>query len=110
MPQRDPCHALSLADSVQNFRLERRAFDRFFEEMSDLRKVDERLATALRDAIGFGFAAMFIRWPDTECALADLVVREAEVRDEPAAVLEKAERVFAEIPERALSDQSLVAA
>jgi hypothetical protein len=71
----------------------------------------ERSAAAIRDAIEFGFAAMVIRWPDTECAMADVVVHDAEVRDDSAAVRDKAERVFAEIPERALVDApTLVAA
>jgi hypothetical protein len=88
----------------------RRAFDRFFKEILELMATSERFAVAFRDAIEFGFAAMVIRWPDTECAMADVVVHEAEVRDDSAAVRDKAERVFAEVPERALSDQRAMAA
>jgi hypothetical protein len=79
----------------------RRKIDSLVEELRRLSDERPDLANAIVDVIEFGFAAMVLRWPETDIVMANVVMLDAEANQQPFAVKMKAERVLSKLPERA---------
>jgi hypothetical protein len=81
---------------------QRAAVARILEEIDLLAVSKSSTATRLRDVIGYGFAAMFIRWPETDFAMSDVVVNEArgDVADKAAWVMSKIDDVTVPVRSR----------
>lgn len=80
------------------------ALARILEEIHILANRKNATATRLRDIIGYGFAAMFIRWPETEFAMSDVMVNEArsDVSDKAAWVISEIDDIAAPITPNAV--------
>jgi hypothetical protein len=100
--QREAARAVAMSiiagETPQLSPKKRELLERVFHEIQELAERRHPVVGLIRNAIEFGFAAMVVRWPETEYAMADVMVHDASA-DEKTGVKEKAARVIAEIPE-----------
>jgi len=77
------------------------AVEALMGEISLMVKQRPDLADALVDVINFGFAAMVLRWPETEIMMARALMLDAEVKND--GIRQKATCVFAQVDDQTLA-------